>query len=30
MSDRKKDFYLNWLIKNLIKYIDKLNINYVE
>ena len=30
MSNRKKDFYLNWLIENSIKYIDKLNISYVE
>ena len=30
MSNRKKDFYLNWLIENLIKYINKLDINYIE
>jgi len=30
MSNRKKDFYLNRLIENLIKYINKLDINYIE
>ena len=30
MSNRKRDFYLNWLIENSIKYTDKLNINYVK
>ncbi len=30
MSNRKKDFYLNWLIKNSIKYTDKSDISYVE
>jgi len=30
MNDKKRDFYLNWLTKYLIKYIDKLNINYIK
>ncbi len=30
MSNRKKDFHLNWLIENSIKYTDKLDISYVE
>jgi len=30
MNNRKKDFYLNWLTENSIKYTDKLNINYVK
>ncbi len=30
ISDRKKDFHLNWLTENSIKYTDKSDINYVE
>ncbi len=30
MSDRKKDFYLNWLTENSIKHIDKSDISYVK
>ncbi len=30
MSNKKKDFYLNWLTENLTKHINKLDISYVE
>ena len=30
ISDRKKDFHLNWLTENSTKYTDKLDINYIE
>jgi len=30
MSNRKKDFHLNWLTENSIKYIDKSDISHVE